>query len=104
MHFAARFAAKEAAWKALGLPGGLRWRDIEVRPLESGAPTLVVSASPVVAAAPVAVPSVAVEVVVVAEPEVVVSVCARMISCPAVWSVMVAIRRQIRSMRALPLS
>lgn len=39
-HYAARFAAKEAAWKALGLSGGLPWREIEVRRADSGAPTL----------------------------------------------------------------
>jgi holo-[acyl-carrier protein] synthase len=37
---AARFAAKEAVAKALGAPGGLRWRDAEVVRLESGQPTL----------------------------------------------------------------
>jgi holo-[acyl-carrier protein] synthase len=39
-HFAARFAAKEAAVKALGGPPGLRWGDIEVRSLPGGAPIL----------------------------------------------------------------
>jgi holo-[acyl-carrier protein] synthase len=29
-HFAARFAAKEAALKALGVPPGLRWHELEV--------------------------------------------------------------------------
>jgi len=29
-HYAARFAAKEAALKALGVPAGLRWHDLEV--------------------------------------------------------------------------
>ena len=37
---AARFAAKEAVAKALGAPGGLRWRDAEVVPAESGRPVL----------------------------------------------------------------
>lgn len=41
-HVAARFAAKEAALKALGsgLAGGIRWRDVEVVRGESGAPSL----------------------------------------------------------------
>ena len=39
---AARFAAKEAVAKALGAPGGLRWRDAEVVPEASGRPTIVV--------------------------------------------------------------
>lgn len=40
--FAARFAAKEAAMKALGTGWrrGVRWRDLEVRNLPSGQPTL----------------------------------------------------------------
>ena len=37
---AARFAAKEATAKALGAPGGLRWRDAEVVVEESGRPRL----------------------------------------------------------------
>ncbi|MFF2522039.1 holo-ACP synthase [Streptomyces liangshanensis] len=37
---AARFAAKEAVAKALGAPGGLRWRDAEVYVEESGQPRL----------------------------------------------------------------
>jgi holo-[acyl-carrier protein] synthase len=37
---AARFAAKEAVAKALGAPGGLRWRDAEVVRLDSGRPVL----------------------------------------------------------------
>ncbi len=37
---AARFAAKEAVAKALGAPGGLRWRDAEVVQLDSGRPVL----------------------------------------------------------------
>lgn len=42
-HYAARFAAKEAALKALGTgwSGGVSWQDVEVSPLESGAPTLI---------------------------------------------------------------
>jgi len=41
-HLAARFAAKEATLKALGtgLTGGIRWTDISIERLESGAPTL----------------------------------------------------------------
>ncbi|MGH9686382.1 MAG: holo-ACP synthase [Candidatus Acidiferrales bacterium] len=40
--YAARFAAKEAAMKALGTgwQHGIRWRDIEVTREESGKPTL----------------------------------------------------------------
>jgi holo-[acyl-carrier protein] synthase len=37
---AARFAAKEAVAKALGAPGGLRWRDAEVVVEPSGRPRL----------------------------------------------------------------
>jgi len=37
---AARFAAKEAVAKALGAPGGLRWRDAEVVTVERGRPVL----------------------------------------------------------------
>ena len=37
---AARFAAKEAVAKALGAPGGLRWRDAEVVTGERGRPQL----------------------------------------------------------------
>ena len=37
---AARFAAKEAVAKALGAPGGMRWRDAEVVQEESGRPVL----------------------------------------------------------------
>lgn len=37
--YAARFAAKEAAAKALGAPPGLRWKDLEVRRAE-GAPAM----------------------------------------------------------------
>jgi holo-[acyl-carrier protein] synthase len=41
-HFAARFAAKEAAFKALGTgwAAGVKWKDIEVQRLPSGQPTL----------------------------------------------------------------
>ena len=37
---AARFAAKEATAKALGAPGGLRWRDAEVIVEAGGRPRL----------------------------------------------------------------
>lgn len=42
-HYAARFAAKEAALKALqtGWRGGISWQDVEVSARESGAPYLV---------------------------------------------------------------
>ena len=42
-HYAARFAAKEAALKALGTgwSGGVAWQDVEVSSLESGAPTII---------------------------------------------------------------
>ena len=42
-HYAARFAAKEAALKALqtGWRGGISWQDVEVASRESGAPYLV---------------------------------------------------------------
>jgi holo-[acyl-carrier protein] synthase len=42
-HYAARFAAKEAALKALGTgwSGGLAWHDVEVVANEAGAPALV---------------------------------------------------------------
>ena len=41
-HYAARFAAKEAALKALqtGWSGGIAWQDIEVSAKESGAPLI----------------------------------------------------------------
>src|SRR6186997_2370144 len=42
IHFAARFAAKEAAFKALGTgwAAGVKWKDIEVERLTSGKPEL----------------------------------------------------------------
>jgi holo-[acyl-carrier protein] synthase len=42
-HYAARFAAKEAALKALqtGWRGGISWQDVEVAAQESGAPYLI---------------------------------------------------------------
>lgn len=42
IHFAARFAAKEAAFKALGTgwAAGVKWREIEVERLQSGKPEL----------------------------------------------------------------
>ena len=42
-HYAARFAAKEAALKALqtGWSGGIAWQDVEVSAKESGAPVVV---------------------------------------------------------------
>jgi holo-[acyl-carrier protein] synthase len=44
-HFAARFAAKEAGFKALGtgLQLGVRWRELEVRREREEAPVLVLS-------------------------------------------------------------
>ncbi len=42
-HYAARFAAKEAALKALGTgwSGGLAWHDVEIVSAQSGAPSVV---------------------------------------------------------------
>ena len=42
-HYAARFAAKEAALKALqtGWRGGISWQDVEVSARDSGAPFLI---------------------------------------------------------------
>jgi holo-[acyl-carrier protein] synthase len=42
-HYAARFAAKEAALKALqtGWRGGISWQDVEVASHDSGAPYLI---------------------------------------------------------------
>lgn len=43
VHYAGRFAAKEAAMKALGTGWGegVAWREVEILPSESGAPQLV---------------------------------------------------------------
>ena len=42
IHYAARFAAKEAAFKALGTgwAAGVKWKDVEVQKLTSGKPEL----------------------------------------------------------------
>lgn len=42
-HYAARFAAKEAALKAFqtGWRGGISWQDVEISSLEGGAPVLI---------------------------------------------------------------
>lgn len=48
---AGRFAAKEAATKALGAPGGTRWREIEVENEPGGRPRLVVHGHTAAAAA-----------------------------------------------------
>jgi holo-[acyl-carrier protein] synthase len=42
-HYAARFAAKEAALKALqtGWKGGIGWQDVEVASRDGGAPYLI---------------------------------------------------------------
>jgi len=42
-HYAVRFAAKEAALKALqtGWRGGISWQDVEISAYESGAPYLI---------------------------------------------------------------
>jgi holo-[acyl-carrier protein] synthase len=44
-HYAVRFAAKEAALKALqtGWRGGISWQDVEISAHESGAPYLIFS-------------------------------------------------------------
>jgi holo-[acyl-carrier protein] synthase len=41
-HYAARYAAKEAALKALqtGWRGGISWQDVEISSLDSGAPVI----------------------------------------------------------------
>lgn len=43
VHYAARFAAKEAASKALGVPAGIRFLDVEVVRGDGGAPRLAFS-------------------------------------------------------------
>lgn len=44
-HFAVRFAAKEAVWKAAGRPG-LRLKDISIRRAASGRPSVVLKGRP----------------------------------------------------------
>ena len=48
---AARFAAKEATAKALGVPPGLHWHDAEIRTGPGGRPELAVSGTVAAAAA-----------------------------------------------------
>jgi holo-[acyl-carrier protein] synthase len=50
-HFAARFAAKEAALKALHVPEGLRWHELEVVNDADGAPSFRLSGNAAAAAA-----------------------------------------------------
>jgi holo-[acyl-carrier protein] synthase len=50
-HFAARFAAKEAALKALHVPEGLRWHELEVVNDAGGAPSFRLSGNAAAAAA-----------------------------------------------------
>lgn len=50
-HYAARFAAKEAALKALGAPPGLKWVEIEVRTADTGRPVLLLWGAAAAAAA-----------------------------------------------------
>ncbi len=50
-HFAARFAAKEALLKALGVPEGLRWHELEVVNDAGGAPGFRLSGHAAAAAA-----------------------------------------------------
>ena len=47
MHYAGRFAAKEAAWKALGdgYRGGIKWKELAVVNNEYGKPILSFSGS-----------------------------------------------------------
>ena len=49
-HFAARFAAKEAALKALHVPEGLRWHELEVVNDGDGAPAFRLSGNAAAAA------------------------------------------------------
>ena len=49
-HFAARFAAKEALLKALRVPEGLRWHELEVVNDGDGAPTFRLSGNAAAAA------------------------------------------------------
>ncbi|MSP60648.1 MAG: holo-ACP synthase [Myxococcales bacterium] len=51
VHFAGRFAAKEATLKALGVPAGLSWHELEVLASPRGAPSLRLSGGALVAAA-----------------------------------------------------
>jgi holo-[acyl-carrier protein] synthase len=50
-HFAARFAAKEAALKALHVPEGLRWHELEVVNDAGGAPSFRLTGNAAAAAA-----------------------------------------------------
>ncbi len=52
-HLAARLAAKEAVWKALGLPsdGPVPWRDIEVQRSALGQPSIALTGNVATAAA-----------------------------------------------------
>jgi holo-[acyl-carrier protein] synthase len=50
-HFAARFAAKEAILKALRVPEGLSWHELEVVSGEGGAPRIALSGRAAQAAA-----------------------------------------------------
>jgi holo-[acyl-carrier protein] synthase len=50
-HFAARFAAKEALLKALGVPEGLSWHELEVVSDGKGAPSFVLRGKAAAAAA-----------------------------------------------------
>jgi len=50
LSLAARFAAKEALAKSLGVPAGLHWHDVEVVLADSGRPQLVTRGTVAVAA------------------------------------------------------
>jgi holo-[acyl-carrier protein] synthase len=50
-HYAARFAAKEALLKALAVPSGLSWHEIEVQQDDGGAPRLCLRGAAAAAAA-----------------------------------------------------